>query len=80
MWTCDIFESVTRKGVVGEVEGERIALGNRALLEDLEIDPGGLEGQAEVLSAEGQTVMYLTGEGSGARNNRCSGSDQGDDS
>jgi len=57
------FESVPGKGVLGEVGGERIALGNRALLEDLEIDPGELEGQAKVLSAEGQTVMYLTGEG-----------------
>ena len=55
----DEFESLTGKGVVGRVGGTRTALGNRALLETLGLDPGGLEARAEALRAEGQTVMYL---------------------
>jgi len=57
------FQSVTGKGVVGEVEGEPVALGNRALLESLGVAPSGLDERAEVLRAEGQTVMYLARNG-----------------
>jgi Cu+-exporting ATPase len=53
------FESVTGKGVVGQVDGHRVALGNRALLEDLGVDASKLEGQAERLRADGHTVMFV---------------------
>ncbi|HXI11121.1 MAG TPA: heavy metal translocating P-type ATPase [Thermoanaerobaculia bacterium] len=56
------FQSVTGKGVVGSVGGRRIGLGNRALLESIEVaesDPAA----AEALRAEGQTVMYLAFDG-----------------
>src|SRR5690606_41957971 len=53
------FESLTGKGVVGRVGGARTALGNRALLESLALEPGELDARAEALRAEGQTVMYL---------------------
>jgi P-type Cu+ transporter len=56
------FESVTGKGVVGRVDGARVALGNRALLDALGLDAGGLEARAEALRGEGQTVMYLVHE------------------
>ena len=53
------FSSLTGKGVVGEVDGRRIALGNRSLLEEFKIDPGDLSAKAETLKASGQTIMYV---------------------
>jgi len=57
------FESVTGKGVKGKVDGRVVALGNRALLEELEIDPGSLAGRAESLRGDGQTVMFVAVDG-----------------
>src|SRR5205085_11474117 len=51
------FASSTGKGVTGQVDGRRVALGNRSLLDELGIDAGELRSQAEGLSADGQTVM-----------------------
>jgi Cu+-exporting ATPase len=51
------------KGIVGTVEGRRVALGNVRLLESLGLDPGPLPAQAEALRREGQTVMFLCADG-----------------
>ncbi len=53
------FESLTGKGVVGEIDGKKVALGNRALLEELRIDPGDQAERAEALRKDGQTVMFV---------------------
>lgn len=55
------FESITGKGVTGQVRGKRVALGNRKLLLDLaiEIDTD-LETKADQLRSEGQTVMFVS--------------------
>lgn len=53
------FNSVTGKGVTGEVDGHRVVLGNKKLLEALNINPGKLPQQADQQRAEGQTVMYI---------------------
>jgi P-type Cu+ transporter len=53
------FQSVTGKGVTGDVEGRRVALGNAALMETLRLDVSGLAGQAETLRADGQTVVFV---------------------
>jgi P-type Cu+ transporter len=53
------FRSVTGKGVVGTLEGRRVALGNRALMEEFGIDVSALVGRAETLRAQGQTVMFV---------------------
>jgi Cu+-exporting ATPase len=45
------------------VDGRDVALGNRALLDDLGIDPGALAERAESLRAEGQTVMFAAVDG-----------------
>ena len=58
------FRSITGKGVVGSVDGKRVALGNAKLLDDLNIDAGDLSAQAEELRKDGQTVMYVVIEGS----------------
>jgi Cu+-exporting ATPase len=60
------FESLTGKGVTGQVDGREVSLGNRALLDDLKIDPGELTTQAESLRADGQTVMFVVVDGKAA--------------
>jgi P-type Cu+ transporter len=53
------FESLTGKGVSGEVAGRKVSLGNEALLEELRLAPGDLGKQAEALRRDGQTVMFV---------------------
>ncbi len=60
------FQSVTGKGVTGEVAGHRVAIGNLALLESLGIAAGELPAQADELRAAGETVMLLAIDGRAA--------------
>lgn len=60
------FDSLTGKGVTGEVDGRKVALGNRDLLDELEIDPEELALHAESLRADGQTVMFVAVDGKAA--------------
>lgn len=60
------FQSVTGKGVRGTVDGRAVALGNRAMLDDLSVDLGPLADRAEVLRGQGQTVMYVAVDGQAA--------------
>jgi Cu+-exporting ATPase len=53
------FRAVTGKGVLGTVQGRRVALGNAALLDDEGVEIGALEDEAEVLRAEGMTVVFV---------------------
>ncbi len=53
------FESITGKGVMGSVQGVKVLLGNRALLESFGVDPSSLLAKAEQLRADGQTVMFV---------------------
>jgi Cu+-exporting ATPase len=57
------FASLTGKGVTGRVDGRRVALGNRQLLDELGIEPGALAEPAEELRTAGQTVMYVAVDG-----------------
>ncbi len=61
--TAEGFESITGKGVRGRVDGRDVALGNRAMMESLSIDPGALVARAEELRADGQTVMFVAADG-----------------
>jgi Cu+-exporting ATPase len=60
------FASITGKGVRGEVGIHQVALGNRALLAELGVDPGDLLDRAETMRAEGQTVMFVVVDGKAA--------------
>ncbi len=53
------FEAVTGKGVTAQLDGDRIALGNAALMSDLGVDISSLSESAEALAEDGKTVMYL---------------------
>lgn len=60
------FDSVTGKGVVGKVAGRSVAVGNRALMDQIGAAPGDLAEQAEALRGEGQTVMFVAVDGKAA--------------
>jgi Cu+-exporting ATPase len=53
------FRSVTGKGVTGAVAGRTVAVGNRALMESLQIPVSELEAQATGLRGEGATAMFV---------------------
>jgi P-type Cu+ transporter len=53
------FRSLTGKGVVGTVDGQTVALGNRSLIDELHLDISELAEKAERLRREGQTVMFV---------------------
>jgi P-type Cu+ transporter len=54
------FRSITGKGVNGTIKGQEIALGNRALFDELGIPSGDLAAPSERLRKEGQTVVWLS--------------------
>jgi Cu+-exporting ATPase len=53
------FESRTGKGVLGRVDGVRVALGNAALMREIGADIALLEATAAQLRSDGQTVMFV---------------------
>jgi len=53
------FNSSAGKGVVGMVEGKRLALGNAQFLAELNIDAAALTQEAERLRGDGATVIFL---------------------
>lgn len=53
------FSSITGKGATAEINSKKVAIGNKALLEDLSIAIGNFETEANLLREEGQTVMYV---------------------
>jgi Cu+-exporting ATPase len=57
------FESITGKGVRGTVDGRAVALGNRALMDQLGVALGAVADQAEALREDGQTVMFVAVDG-----------------
>jgi Cu+-exporting ATPase len=60
---AETFESITGKGVRGRVEGTDVALGNAALMQDLDVDVSPLATRADELRAEAQGVMYVAVDG-----------------
>jgi len=63
LWEAQNFQSKTGKGVIGTVQGNRMALGTRKFLEeDCQVNPETtkqLVGKAEDLRQDGQTVMLV---------------------
>ncbi len=57
------FDSPTGKGVVGLVERRKLALGNKAFLQELGIAVTSLDGEAERLRGDGATAIYLAVDG-----------------
>src|SRR2546423_4767938 len=53
------FKSLTGRGVLGSVDGHRVALGNRSILNDLKLNADELMTHAETLRSNGQTIMFV---------------------
>jgi Cu+-exporting ATPase len=53
------FRSITGKGIIGTVDGRKVVLGNRKLLDDLSVSSKDLQERAEKLRHDGQTVMFV---------------------
>jgi heavy metal translocating P-type ATPase len=57
------FDSPTGKGVIGTVDGRKVALGADAFLAELEIDVAPLRAQAETLRRDGVTAIFAAADG-----------------
>jgi Cu+-exporting ATPase len=57
------FESITGEGVVGVVDGRRVAIGNARLMERLSIDASALSSRADEARAGGQTAVLVAVDG-----------------
>ncbi len=54
------FDSPTGKGVVGQIEGQLVALGNGKLMDDLKVDVASLLSRADELRGNGATVIFMS--------------------
>ena len=52
-------QSLTGRGIAGTLEGRRLALGNRRLLEETGLAPGSLAASASAWETEGRTLSWL---------------------
>jgi Cu+-exporting ATPase len=57
------FQSITGKGVTGQLQSKRVGIGNAALMADLGATPDLLNDKAGALQKEGQTVMFISSGG-----------------
>jgi P-type Cu+ transporter len=57
------FESITGKGVLGLVDGRRVGVGNASLMQELGVTAYPVRAEAERLSSEGQTSVYVSLDG-----------------
>ncbi len=53
------FTSITGRGAVAQVDGEWVAIGNAALLEEKRLEPGDLADAARDLADRGRTPMFV---------------------
>ena len=60
-------QSLTGRGIAGLVNGRDLALGNRRLLDESQLQPGGLAASAQAWEAEGRTLSWLIERGSQPR-------------
>ena len=60
------FESPTGKGVLGSVDGKRVALGNAAFFAELKIATVGLNRRADELRQDGATAIFVAIDGNAA--------------
>ena len=57
------FDSITGKGIEAEINGQKIAIGNAALMTEKGADYKDLAQSAEVLSLQGKTAVYIAIDG-----------------
>jgi len=60
-------QSLTGRGIAGQVDGRELALGNRRLLDESQLVPGELAASAQAWETEGRTLSWLIELGSQPR-------------
>jgi Cu+-exporting ATPase len=60
---ADEFDSVTGRGVRGRLQGQAVALGNKALMAEVGADVSALLGASDSLREQGASVMFLAVDG-----------------
>ena len=55
----DRSQSLTGRGIAGDLNGRSLALGNRRMLDDSDLQPGELAAKAEAWESEGRTLSWL---------------------
>lgn len=61
--TPENFDSVPGHGVVANVEGKKVLIGNKKLMDRENVDVSGLEPNVNQLTGEGKTAMYVALDG-----------------
>lgn len=56
---ADAIQALAGRGIQGRVDGRLLALGNRRLLDELNLQPGDLAGSAQQWEAQGRTLSWL---------------------
>ncbi|OWP47893.1 heavy metal translocating P-type ATPase [Pseudomonas nitroreducens] len=56
---ADATQALTGRGIQGRIEGRLLALGNRRMLDEAQLQPGALEASAKRWEAEGRTLSWL---------------------
>ncbi len=62
----DLFTSKTGKGVIGEIDGKRVLVGNLALMAEEGVDEGNLSAQLEAFQLQGKTPIIAAVNGKAA--------------
>ncbi len=57
------FESITGQGVRGRVDGHSVAVGNRKLMDSMNVGLGDFASRAETRRKQGETVMFVAADG-----------------
>ncbi len=57
------FDSPNGKGVTGRIDGQRVLLGNRLLMESENVDASDFERDADLLRQDGATVIFAAADG-----------------
>jgi P-type Cu+ transporter len=58
-----VFDSIPGQGIIAEVDGKHILLGNRKLMQEKQVSFTPLMERAEILEGEGKTVMFVAVDG-----------------
>ncbi len=64
--TATDFDAPTGKGVIGTIDGRRVAIGNRAYLSELDVDTGALVEAADRHRRDGATAILVAVDGKAA--------------
>ncbi|MCA9307134.1 MAG: heavy metal translocating P-type ATPase [Phycisphaerales bacterium] len=60
---AELFESITGKGIIAEIDGSRVAIGSPALMHDEGVETGPMTQAAESNRAKGGTSMFVAIDG-----------------